>query len=53
MPYVEVILPLGISFFTFQQIAFLVDVYRKEVVEHSFIHYVVFVTFTSRRWGAS
>jgi D-alanyl-lipoteichoic acid acyltransferase DltB (MBOAT superfamily) len=40
-----VILPLGISFFTFTQIAFLVDVYRGEVKEHNFIHYGLFVTY--------
>lgn len=41
----EIILPLGISFFTFQQIGFLIDTYRKEVRETSFIHYCAFVTF--------
>jgi D-alanyl-lipoteichoic acid acyltransferase DltB (MBOAT superfamily) len=40
-----VILPLAISFFTFQQIAFLVDAYRKEVTDYSFTHYCLFVTF--------
>lgn len=42
---VDIILPLGISFFTFQQIAYLVDVYRREAVEHRFHHYVLFVSF--------
>ena len=32
----EIILPLGISFFTFTQIAFLVDVYRGYVKEYNF-----------------
>nr|WP_282432077.1 MBOAT family protein [Thermincola ferriacetica] len=40
-----VILPLGISFFTFTQIAYLVDAYRGEAKEYSFINYVLFVTF--------
>lgn len=40
-----VILPLGISFFTFTQIAFLVDSYRGEVKERNFIHYGLFVTY--------
>jgi alginate O-acetyltransferase complex protein AlgI len=40
-----VILPLGISFFTFTQIAFLVDAYRGEVKERNFIHYGLFVTY--------
>jgi alginate O-acetyltransferase complex protein AlgI len=41
----EVILPLGISFFTFTQIAFLVDSFRGEVKERNFIHYGLFVTY--------
>lgn len=41
----EIILPLGISFFTFTQIAYLVDAYRKEVREYHFGHYLLFVTF--------
>ena len=40
-----IILPLGISFFTFTQIAFLVDAYRGEVRECNFIHYSLFVTY--------
>ena len=41
----NIILPLGISFFTFTQIAFLVDTYRGEVKEYNFVHYVLFVTY--------
>lgn len=41
----KVVLPLGISFFTFTQIAYLVDAYRKEVRELSFLRYALFVTF--------
>lgn len=40
-----ILLPLGISFFTFTQIAFLVDAYRKNVQEPSFVHYGLFVTY--------
>ena len=40
-----IILPLGISFLTFLQIAYLVDSYRGEVKEKGFIHYCLFVTF--------
>jgi len=40
-----VILPLAISFFTFQQIAFLVDSYRHETKEYDFLQYCLFVTF--------
>lgn len=41
----EIILPLGISFYTFTQIAFLVDSYRGEAKEYDFINYALFVTF--------
>ncbi|MCW8932690.1 MAG: MBOAT family protein [Gammaproteobacteria bacterium] len=41
----QILLPLAISFFTFQQIAYLVDVYRKEVDEHDFLQYSLFVLF--------
>ena len=40
-----IILPIAISFFTFQQIAYLVDCRRGEVAEYSFMNYVLFVTF--------
>ncbi len=40
-----IILPLGISFFTFTQIAFLVDAARGEAKEFDFIHYGLFVTY--------
>jgi D-alanyl-lipoteichoic acid acyltransferase DltB (MBOAT superfamily) len=40
-----IVLPLGISFFTFTQIAFLVDAYRGEVKEANFVHYGLFVTY--------
>jgi len=40
-----IVLPLGISFFTFTQIAFLVDAWRGEVREANPIHYALFVTY--------
>ncbi len=40
-----IVLPLAISFFTFQQIAYLVDVHRGLAYEHRFLNYVLFVTF--------
>lgn len=45
IPALEIILPLGISFFTFTQIAYLVDVSRGIAREYSFIHYLLFVTY--------
>ncbi|MDD3206705.1 MAG: MBOAT family protein, partial [Lachnospiraceae bacterium] len=41
----HILLPLGISFFTFQQISFIVDTYRGQVGVYSFIDYALFVTF--------
>lgn len=41
----HVILPLGISFFTFQQVAYLVDAYRGETKEYHLVDYFLFVTF--------
>ncbi len=41
----HIVLPLGISFFTFQQIAYLVDVYRREAGHGDFRYYGLFVTF--------
>jgi D-alanyl-lipoteichoic acid acyltransferase DltB (MBOAT superfamily) len=42
---VNIILPIGISFFTFTQIAFLVDTYHGKVAEYRFSHYLLFVTY--------
>lgn len=41
----NLVLPLAISFFTFQQIAYLVDSYRREIQEHDFLNYAIFVSF--------
>lgn len=41
----QILLPLGISFFTFTQIAYLVDSYRGEAKEYNFLNYALFVTF--------
>ena len=41
----ELFLPLGISFFTFQQIAYLIDCYHGKAREHNFMHYALFVSF--------
>lgn len=41
----RIVLPLGISFYTFTQIAFLVDTYRDKSVEFNPIHYTLFVTY--------
>jgi D-alanyl-lipoteichoic acid acyltransferase DltB (MBOAT superfamily) len=41
----DVVLPLGISFFTFTQIAFLVDCRRGYATEPSLVNYALFVTY--------
>src|SRR5947208_727657 len=42
---VDVLLPVGISFYTFTQIAFLVDAYRGNVARYALPHYALFVTY--------
>ncbi|MYN40933.1 MBOAT family protein [Duganella sp. FT109W] len=41
----EIILPVGISFFTFTQIAYLVDCYRGGNGEYRLVHYTLFVSY--------
>jgi alginate O-acetyltransferase complex protein AlgI len=41
----RIVLPLGISFFTFEFIHYLVDIYRGDVPEHSFSKFHVFAAF--------
>src|SRR5216684_181793 len=45
LPRPNIDLPIGISFFTFTQIAFLVDAYRGEAREYEPFHYTLFVSF--------
>lgn len=44
-PLWHVMLPLGISFYTFTQIAFLVDTWHGDSVEYRFVHYLLFITY--------
>ncbi len=41
----SIILPLAISFFTFQQIAYLVDRYHNRIPDHHFLHFTLYVIF--------
>ena len=41
----HIVLPIGISFFTFQLIAFLVASYRGETKQYDIINYLLFITF--------
>ncbi|MDF3821453.1 MBOAT family protein [Leptospira sp. 96542] len=46
LPIFEIILPAGISFFTFQSLSYTIDVYRKEIpAERDFIRFALFVSF--------
>ena len=46
MPVIDVLLPVGISFYTFQALGYIVDVYRGEIkAERNFINYALFVSF--------
>lgn len=40
-----IVLPIGLSFITFQKIAYLVDVYRRSPVQQDFLNFSLFVTF--------
>jgi len=42
---IKIMLPLGISFFTFQQIAFLIDNYRNEMIHYNFMDYCLSIVF--------
>ncbi len=42
---VNILLPVGISFYTFTQIAFLVDAYRGKVAHYKLPHYALFVSY--------
>src|SRR5580765_2542721 len=45
LPHLRIILPLAISFFTFTQIGYLVDVYRNQSLHYRFLDYAFFVVF--------
>lgn len=45
----DVLLPIGISFFTFEVISYLVDIYRREAAPpRSFLHFALFMAFFPR-----
>lgn len=43
--YLNIVLPLGISFFTFQQVGYIVDAYRGEIRSYPFLQYACFVSY--------
>src|SRR6185369_3792701 len=46
LPLLEMILPLGISFYTFQALSYTIDVYRRELpAVKDYVQYMCFITF--------
>ena len=46
LPLLQVILPVGISFYTFEAINYMVDVYRRKApAERDLSHFMLFITF--------
>ena len=45
LPVLDILLPLGISFYTFQQIAYLVDCYKDKTVKCTFIEYCLYIMY--------
>jgi D-alanyl-lipoteichoic acid acyltransferase DltB (MBOAT superfamily) len=45
LPASDIELPLGISFFTFTQLAFLVDSYQRKAQEPKLVNYALFVSY--------
>ena len=43
--YGDAVIPIGISFFTFQQINYLFNVYKKEIKIPTWIEYITFISF--------
>ncbi|MFH0866107.1 MAG: MBOAT family O-acyltransferase [Bacteroidota bacterium] len=42
----NIILPIGISFYTFRTISYMIDVYREEIkAEKKFLHYIFYMTY--------
>lgn len=45
LPLLHILMPLGISFFTFQQLSYVIDSYKKDIPQYSLLDYSVFVLF--------
>jgi len=48
IPLKTMVLPIGISFFTFQLIAYLIDSYRGKTQNYDILDYLLFITFFPR-----
>lgn len=45
VPLLHLVLPLGISFYTFQQLGYMIDSYKGKVPDYNFLDYALFVSF--------
>lgn len=46
VPSFDIVLPVGISFYTFQAVGYMIDIYRGEIpAEKNFINYALFISF--------
>ena len=46
MPYFDIILPVGVSFYTFQAVGYVIDVYRGKIsAEKNILRYGLFISF--------
>lgn len=45
IPLKHIVLPLGISFFTFQQVSYVIDAYRGQTGNYSFLQYAAYVAY--------
>ncbi len=45
LPYLDIVLPVGISFYTFQGISYVVDVYRRQVPPASLVDFAIYPSF--------
>lgn len=45
LPLLNLILPLGISFYTFQQLSYVIDAYKDDCMHYSFLEYAAYVSF--------
>lgn len=45
LPFLRLALPLGISFYTFQQLSYVIDCYRNECEQYNFLEYAAYVSY--------
>lgn len=45
LPLLRLMLPLGISFYTFQQLSYVIDSYRNDCKDYSFLEYAAYVSY--------